>query len=175
MRAHLVLLPLVCAFLRPRELLLSAVAAARGFVLAMTVAVSVGEGNALIIGAAGVPAVLSVSALLAACSMVWQGGEATGRYSLRTCRMPYFLCITLAVLSALLRGRDSGTVQCVSLCENAQMHSGGDAELRIENDAILARVPSALRMRRLHLPFIHYQWCQSDRRRGEGTPPYGIG
>ena len=74
-----------------------------GFVLAMTVAVSVGEGNALIIGAAGVPAVLSVSALLAACSMVWQGGEATGRYSLRTCRMPYFLCITLAVLSALLR------------------------------------------------------------------------
>ena len=38
-----VLLPLVCAFLRPRELLLSAVAAARGFVLAMTVAVSVGE------------------------------------------------------------------------------------------------------------------------------------
>mgnify|MGYP001480032418 CR=1 FL=1 len=39
-----VLLPLVCAFLRPRELLLSAVAAARGFVLAMTVAVSVGEG-----------------------------------------------------------------------------------------------------------------------------------
>ena len=98
-----VLLPLVCAFLRPRELLLSAVAAARGFVLAMTVAVSVGEGNALIIGAAGVPAVLSVSALLAACSMVWQGGEATGRYSLRTCRIPYFLCITLAVLSALLR------------------------------------------------------------------------
>ena len=94
-----VLLPLVCA----RELLLSAVAAARGFVLAMTVAVSVGEGDALIIGAAGVPAVLSVSALLAACSMVWQGGEATGRYSLRTCRMPYFLCITLAVLSALLR------------------------------------------------------------------------
>ena len=93
-----VLLPLVCAFLRPRELLLSAVAAARGFVLAMTVAVSVGEGDALI-----VPAVLSVSALLAACSMVWQGGEATGRYSLRTCRMPYFLCITLAVLSALLR------------------------------------------------------------------------
>ena len=92
-----VLLPLVCAFLRPRELLLSAVAAARGFVLAMTVAVSVGEGNALIIGAAGVPAVLSVSALLAAC------GEATGRYSLRTCRMPYFLCVTLAVLSAFLR------------------------------------------------------------------------
>ena len=69
----------------------------------MTVAVSVGEGSVLIIGAAGVPAVLSVSALLAACSMVWQGGEATGRYSLRTCRMPYFLCITLAVLSALLR------------------------------------------------------------------------
>ena len=34
-----VMLPLVCAFLRPRELLLSAVAAARGFVLAMTVAV----------------------------------------------------------------------------------------------------------------------------------------
>lgn len=99
-----VLLPLMCAFLRPRELLLSAVVAARGFVLAMTVAVSVGEGAGMLTaGAAGLPAVLSVSALLAACAMVWQAGEASGRYSLRTCRMPYLLCGTMAVVSALLR------------------------------------------------------------------------
>ena len=53
--------------------------------------------------AAGIPAVLSVSALLAACAMVWQSGETTGRYSLRTCRTPYALCILLAVCGALLR------------------------------------------------------------------------
>ena len=129
-----VLLPLVCAFLRPRELLLSAVAAARGFVLAMTVAVSVGEGSVLIIGAAGVPAVLSVSALLAACSMVWQGGEATGRYSLRTCRMPYFLCITLAVLSALLR---SAIAAMCKFIQNAQMHSRDGVKHRLK---VLQRV-----------------------------------
>ncbi len=99
------MLPLVCAFLRPRELLLSEVAAARGFVLAMTIAVGAGEGTGSVLaaGAAGVPAVLSVSALLAACAMVWQGGAASGRYSLRVCRMPYVLCILLAGLSALLR------------------------------------------------------------------------
>ena len=68
-----VLLPLVCAFLRPRELLLSAVAAARGFVLAMTVAVSVGEESAIIIGAAGVPAVLSPRCLPRA---LWSGRAA---------------------------------------------------------------------------------------------------
>ena len=99
-----VTLPLVCAFLRPTELLLSAVAAARGFVLAMTVAVSIGDGTGILTaGAAGLPAVLSVSALLAACAMVWQSGEASGRYSLRTCRVPYLLCGTMAVVSALLR------------------------------------------------------------------------
>ena len=100
-----VLLPLICAFLRPTELLLSAVIAARGFVLAMTIAVGIGEDTNAVLaaGAAGIPAVLSVSALLAACAMVWQGGEASGRYSLRTCRIPYLLCMTLAVLSALLR------------------------------------------------------------------------
>ena len=112
-----VLLPLVCAFLRPRELLLSAVAAARGFVLAMTVAVSVGEGNALIIGAAGVPAVLSVSALLAACSMVFASNVQDAVFPVcYACRA-----------KRPSEGRDSGTVQCViyTKCTNAQRRRCG--------------------------------------------------
>ena len=98
-------LPLVCALLRPAPLCLSALAAARGFVLALTVAVGIGEGEALLLSlcAAALPAVLSVSALLAACAMVWQSRETAGRYALRACRGPYALCLALAALSALLR------------------------------------------------------------------------
>ena len=98
-------LPLVCALLRPVSLCLSAVAAARGFVLALTVAVGVGQGEGVLLSlcAAGLPAVLSVSALLAACAMVWQSGEAAGRFALRACRVPYALCVLAAALSALLR------------------------------------------------------------------------
>lgn len=100
-----VALPLVCVLLRPAAFFLSGLAAARGFVLALTVAVGVGREESLLLSlcAAGIPAVLSVSALLAACAMVWQSGETTGRYSLRTCRTPYALCILLAVCGALLR------------------------------------------------------------------------
>ena len=98
-------LPLVCALLRPAALCLSALAAARGFVLALTVAVSIGQGEGVLLSlsAAGLPAVLSVSALLAACAMVWQSGEAAGRFALRACRVPYALCVLAAALSALLR------------------------------------------------------------------------
>ena len=98
-------LPLVCALLRPVALCLSALAAARGFVLALTVAVSIGQGEDVLLSllAAGLPAVFSVSALLAACAMVWQSGEAAGRYSLRACRVQYALCVLIAMLSALLR------------------------------------------------------------------------
>ena len=35
--------------------------------------------------------------------MVWQGGETSGRYSLRACRGPYALCLLLAAAGALLR------------------------------------------------------------------------
>lgn len=98
-------LPLVCALLRPASLCLSALAAARGFVLALTVAVGIGQGEDVLlsVAAAGLPAVLGVSALLAACAMVWQSGETAGRYSLRACRLPYALCVALAALGALLR------------------------------------------------------------------------
>lgn len=98
-------LPLVCALLRMASLCLSAVVAARGFVLALTVAVGIGQGEdvLLLLCAAGLPAILSVSALLAACAMVWQSGETAGRYSLHACRLPYALCVGLAALSALLR------------------------------------------------------------------------
>ena len=72
-----VALPLVCVLLRPAAFFLSGLAAARGFVLALTVAVGVGREESLLLSlcAAGIPAVLSVSALLAACAMVWQSGE----------------------------------------------------------------------------------------------------
>ena len=126
-----VLLPLVCAFLRPRELLLSAVAAARGFVLAMTVAVSVGEGNALIIGAAGVPAVLSVSALLAACSMVWQGRSHRTVFASNVQDAVFPVCYARRA-ERPPEGRDSGTVQCVSLHKNAQMHSRDGVKHRLK-------------------------------------------
>ena len=57
----------------------------------------------LAVRAGGGPAVVSVSALLAACAMVWRSGEAAGRYSLRACRVQYALCVLIAMLSALLR------------------------------------------------------------------------
>lgn len=100
-----VCLPIVCALLRPAELFLSGLAAAKGFVLAMTAAIGLsGEGSVLFsLCAAGLPAFLSVPALLAACAMVWQSGESSGHYSLRTCRAPYGVCIALAAASALLR------------------------------------------------------------------------
>ena len=100
-----VMLAPLCALLRPAALCLSALAAARGFVLALTVAVSIGQGEDVLLSllAAGLPAVFSVSALLAACAMVWQSGETAGRYSLRACRVQYALCVLIAMLSALLR------------------------------------------------------------------------
>ena len=106
-----VLLPLVCAFLRPRELLLSAVAAARGFVLAMTVAVSVGEGSVLIIGAR------RAERLRAACRMLY---GLAGRRSHRTVFASNVQDAVFPVCYARRaerppEGRDSGTVQCVSL------------------------------------------------------------
>ena len=100
-----VALPLVCALLRPAALFLSALAAARGFVLALTVAVGIGQGESLLLSllAAGLPAVCSVSALLAACAMVWQGCESGGRFPLRACRLPYAVCFLLAAAGALIR------------------------------------------------------------------------
>ncbi len=100
----IVLAPL-CALLRPAPLFLSAVVAARGFVLALTLAVGLGqqEGLLLSFGAAALPAAVSVPALLAACAMVWQSGEAAGRYSLRACRAPFVMCLLLAAAGALLR------------------------------------------------------------------------
>lgn len=100
----IVLAPL-CALLRPAPLFLSAVVAARGFVLALTMAVGLGqqEGALLSFGAAALPAVLGVPALLAACAMVWQSGEAAGRYSLRACRAPFVVCLLLAMAGALVR------------------------------------------------------------------------
>ena len=73
--------------------------------LALTVAVSIGQGEDVLLSllAAGLPAVFSVSALLAVCAMVWQSGETAGRYSLRACRVQYALCVLIAMLSALLR------------------------------------------------------------------------
>lgn len=98
-------LPLVCMRLRPAMLFLSGLAAARGFVLALTVAIGIGQQESLLLSlcAAGLPAIFQVAALLAACTMVWQSGEVVGRYSLRSCRAPYISCVLLTVFGALLR------------------------------------------------------------------------
>lgn len=100
-----VVLPLVCAMLRPQPLFLSGLVAARGFVLALTIAVGIGQEQSMLLSlcAAGLPAVFSVSALLAACTIVWQSGEVVGRYSIRTCRVPYVMCVLLAAAGAILR------------------------------------------------------------------------
>ncbi len=100
-----VALPVLCALLRPAALFLSALVAARGFVLALTAAVSVAQGGGLLLSLclAGLPAVLSVPALLAACTLVWRGEEAGPRCALRSLRAPYLVCLLLAAASALLR------------------------------------------------------------------------
>ena len=86
-----VALPLVCVLLRPAAFFLSGLAAARGFVLALTVAVGVGREESLLLSlcAAGIPAVLSVSALLAACAMVWQSGK---RRAVFAAYLPHTVC-----------------------------------------------------------------------------------
>ncbi|WP_283672919.1 hypothetical protein [Butyricicoccus sp. Marseille-Q5471] len=99
-------LPVLCALLRPVPLFLAGLCAARGFVLALTVAVGIGQKESLLLSvlATGLPAVLAVPALLAACTMVWCVTDPSGgKTLLQSCRIPYVICIVLAALSALLR------------------------------------------------------------------------
>lgn len=99
-----VLLPPLCMLLRPPMLFLSGVCAARGFVLALMIAVSIGDGaDSLLLSlcTAGIPALLSVPALLAACAITWQQGE--WQLLFRNCGGPYLLCLLMAAISALLR------------------------------------------------------------------------
>ena len=111
-----VILPLLCALLRPEALFLAALCAARGFVLALTVAVGVAQKSGILLSVltTGLPAVLSAPALLAAAAMVWCASEqrAAGRRTalLSDCRAPYLICLALAAASALLR------VLCAALC-----------------------------------------------------------
>lgn len=66
-------LPPAAALFRPAALWLSGIAAARGFVLALSLAVAVAQGEgAAVLAAEALPAVISVSALLAACTLVWE-------------------------------------------------------------------------------------------------------
>ena len=63
-------LPPAAALFRPAALWLSGIAAARGFVLALSLAVAVAQGEgAAVLAAEALPAVISVSALLAACTL----------------------------------------------------------------------------------------------------------
>lgn len=100
-------LPMLCALLRPAALFLSGLCAARGFVLALTVAVGIGQKENLLLSicATGLPAVLAVPALLAACTMVWCASErrGSGKALLQDGRGPYAICAGLAALSALVR------------------------------------------------------------------------
>ncbi len=95
-------LPLAAALMRPATLWLSGIAAARGFVLALSLAVAVAQGEgAAVLAAETLPAVLSVSALLAACTLVWECTQNAAPWA--KSRAPYLLCLAFAVLSALLR------------------------------------------------------------------------
>jgi len=96
-------LPLICIWLRPASLFLSGLCAARGFILALTIAISInGTGGFLVsLCTAGIPALLFVPALLAACAIAWQSGESHTAF--RHWLGAYFLCGMMAAASALLR------------------------------------------------------------------------
>ena len=77
-------------------------AAARGFVLALSLAVAVAQGEgAAVLAAEALPAVISVSALLAACTLVWECTQNAAPWA--KSRAPFALCVASAALSALLR------------------------------------------------------------------------
>lgn len=99
-----IVLPLICAMIRPATLFLSALTAARGFIIALTIAVSIGQGNFLLsLFVTGIPGVFSISALLAACTIIWQSCEISGKVDLGNHRGRYIICMLLALLSAFLR------------------------------------------------------------------------
>ena len=82
-----VALPLVCVLLRPAAFFLSGLAAARGFVLALTVAVGVGREESLLLSlcAAGIPAVLSVSAHRMRSVSCWPSAARCSAWALPRC------------------------------------------------------------------------------------------
>ena len=85
-------LPPAAALLRP----------AGGFVLALSLAVAVAQGEgAAVLAAEALPAVISVSALLAACTLVWECTQNAAPWA--KSRAPFALCLASAALSALLR------------------------------------------------------------------------
>ena len=95
-------LPPAAALFRPAALWLSGIAAARGFVLALSLAVAVAQGEgAAVLAAEALPAVISVSALLAACTLVWECTQNAAPWA--KSRAPFALCLASAALSALLR------------------------------------------------------------------------
>ena len=95
-------LPPAAALVRPAALWLSGIAAARGFVLALSLAVAVAQGEgAAVLAAEALPAVISVSALLAACTLVWECTQNAAPWA--KSRAPFALCLASAALSALLR------------------------------------------------------------------------
>lgn len=99
-----VVLPIFCALFRPASLFLSALTAAKGFVIALTVAVSIGQGNWLLsLCITGIPSIFSISALLAACAIIWQNYDISGRVGLGNYRRQYIACLVIALIGAVLR------------------------------------------------------------------------
>ncbi len=97
--------PMACSLLRPAALFLSFACAARGFVLALTIAISLASGGGFLLSicTAGFPALLSVPALLASCAMLWPGPAPRKGLLPKGSGGPYALCFALAAASALLR------------------------------------------------------------------------
>ncbi len=101
------MLPLVCALLPASALMLSMLCAAKGFVTALTVTVSLGSENGFLLSlcTGGIPALVSVPALIAACAIAWPRGGSEPKSAVlpKASRLPFILCVLLAMASALIR------------------------------------------------------------------------
>lgn len=101
-----VLVPVFLSLFKPSSLFLSALCAAKGYTLALTIAIVIGSEQSLWISIlmTGIPAVFSVPAVLACCTMMWgfaDGGRSKGY--VKKIILPYMVCVALAVVGAVLR------------------------------------------------------------------------
>lgn len=96
-------LPPAAALFRPAALCCPGHRSRAGaLVLALSLAVAVAQGEgAAVLAAEALPAVISVSALLAACTLVWECTQNAAPWA--KSRAPFALCLASAALSALLR------------------------------------------------------------------------
>ncbi len=98
-------LPLACAMLPVPALMLSLLCAAKGFVIALTVSISLGNENGFLLSlcAGGLPALISVPALIASAAIAWPVASENKTVLSKSSRLPFLICVFLAAVSALIR------------------------------------------------------------------------